>query len=124
MRKLLLVAVLALGGCAQIQTLEQVATASVTPTQALIAANAFNGAESGATGYLVYCKANLTTSQCSADNRRAVIKYTRAGRAARNQVETAIQSGSASVPSVIYNSLVAAVDNLKTTPAANYVGAQ
>lgn len=112
-----------LGGCSTIQTIEQVATASVSPTQALVAANAFDAAESGATGYLVYCKSNLTSPTCSADNRRAVIKYTRAGRAARNQIEAAI-SASSSVPSTVYNALVAAVTNLKSTPASTFTGAQ
>lgn len=112
-----------LGGCSTIQTIEQVATASVSPTQALVAANAFDAAESGATGYLVYCKSNLTSPTCSIDNRRAVIKYTRAGRAARNQIEAAI-SASSSVPSTVYNALVAAVTNLKSTPASTFTGAQ
>lgn len=124
MKKFLIIPILLLfTACAQLQTLEMVATASVTPTQALIAANSFDAAESGATAYLVYCKTNLSTSACNAANRRAVIKYTRAGRAARNQVETYIQT-SASIPSAVYNSLVVAVTNLKSTPAANYVGAQ
>lgn len=114
---------LALVGCSTIQTLEQVAGAAVSPTQALVAANAFDAAESGATGYLVFCKANLASPTCSADNRRAVLKYTRAGRAARNQIETAISS-SATIPSTVYNALVAAVTNLKSTPASTFVGAQ
>lgn len=120
MKKLLFGAViaLALGGCSTLQTLQQVAGTAVTPTQALVAANAFDAAESGATAYLVYCKTNLTTAACSATNRRAVISYTRAGRAARNQIETAIQTSS-SVPATVYNALVAAVTNLKATPAAN-----
>ena len=125
MRKisLVLVVALGLGGCAQLQTITQVVTATVSPTQAIVAANAFDAAESGATAYLVYCRSNLSTANCSADNRRAVIKYTRAGRAARNQIETTINSG-ASVPSTIYNTLVAAVTNLRSTPASAYAGAQ
>lgn len=125
MKRLALAAVLALalGGCSTLQTLTAVTTASVTPTQAIVAANAFDAAESGATAYLVYCKSNLSTAQCSAANRRSVIRYTRAGRAARNQIETAIQTQT-SVPAALYNSLVAAVDNLKATPAASYTGAQ
>lgn len=123
MKGLVLVLVLALGGCNSLVVLRQISTASVTPAQALVAANAFDAAEAGATAYLVYCKSSLGTPACSAGNRRNVIKYTRAGRAARNQIETAIQTQS-SVPGVLYNSLVAAVNNLKTTPAANYVGGQ
>jgi hypothetical protein len=118
MKKLALVLALVLGGCSTIQTLQQVAGTAVTPTQALVAANAFDAAESAATAYLVYCRTNLTTPACSAGNRRSVISYTRAGRAARNQIETAI-STSSSVPATLYNALVAAVTNLKATPAAN-----
>lgn len=126
MKKLLQIGALSLmlGGCAQLQTFEQVVTSTVSPTQALVAANAFDAAESGATAYLVYCKANLSASSCAPANRRAVIRYTRAGRAARNQIEQVIQGGSASVPAVAYNALVTAVTNLKATPASNYVGAQ
>ena len=42
----------------------------------------------------------------------------------RNQIETTIQSGGTSVPAAVYNALVAAVTNLRATPAANYTGAQ
>src|SRR5574343_631090 len=121
MRKLLLVGLLAvgLGGCAQLQALQALTGTTVTPTQAIVAANAFNAAEAGATGYLTFCKSNLTTPACSADNRRAVIKYTRAGRAARVQIETYIQT-STSIPVAVYNSMVAAVNDLKATPVINY----
>ena len=98
MKKLVLIAALTLGGCSTIQTLQQVAGTAVTPTQALVAANAFDAAESAATAYLVYCKSNLTTAACSA--------------------ATAISS-SATIPATLYNALVAAVTNLKATPAAN-----
>lgn len=118
MKKIILLLALALGGCSTIQTLQQVAGTAVTPTQALVASNAFDAAESAATAYLVYCKSNLTTAACTAGNRRSVIQYTRAGRAARNQIETAIQTSS-TIPATVYNALVAAVTNLKATPAAN-----
>ncbi len=118
MKKLLLITALFLGGCSTLQTLTAVTTATVTPTQALVAANAFDAIESSATAYLVYCKANLSSAVCSAPNRRSVISYTRAGRAARNQIETAIQTQT-SIPSAVYKSLVAAVTNLKATPAVN-----
>lgn len=118
MKKLALIIALALGGCSTLTTLQQVAGTAVTPTQALVAANAFDAAESAATAYLVYCKSNLSNANCSVSNRSAVISYTRAGRAARNQIETAI-STSSTIPATLYNALVAAVTNLKATPAAN-----
>lgn len=113
-----------LGACAQLQTLTQVASASVTPTEAIVAANAFDAIKAGATGFLTYCVSNQTSPACSATNRRNVISYTRSGTAARNQIETYISTGGTSVPSALYNTLVAAVTNLKASPAANYTGAQ
>jgi hypothetical protein len=118
-----LTAALALGACAQLGELQVAVGTSVSPTQALVAANAFNAAESGATAYLVFCKTNLTTAPCSAGNRRNVITYVRAGRAARNQIETYV-STSSSVPVAIYNVMIAAVSNLRASPASAYTGAQ
>ena len=116
--------VLYLGACAQIQAIETAATATVTPTQAIVAANAFDAVKSGATAFLTYCSQTPADSTCNATNRRNVIAYTRSGTAARNQIETYISSGGISVPSALYNTLVAAVTNLKASPAANYTGAQ
>lgn len=125
MKRLILIAALglSLAGCATITALQQVAGTAVTPTQALLAANAFDAIESGATAFLVYCKSMPSAATCSAANRREVIKDTRAGRAARNQIETYIQS-SATIPAAIYNTLVAAVTSLRASPAASYAGAQ
>jgi len=119
----LLVVGLALSGCAEFDTLTTAITSSVTPTEAIVAANAFDAAESGATAYLVYCKSNKTDANCSSTNRRSVISYTRQGRAARNQVETYVQS-STTIPSAIYNTLITATTSLKSSPAASYTGAQ
>src|ERR1700761_3520745 len=105
---------LSLAGCAQLQQLATVATATVTPTEAIVAANSYDAIEAGATAFLTFCKSNPSNTNCIAGNRRNVISYTRSGRAARNQIETYIQSSS-SIPSAIYNTLVTAVNNLKTT---------
>lgn len=121
MKKILILSVLLLGGCAQLQTLELAATSTVTPTQAILAANAYDAIEAGGQGFLTFCASNRTNINCSADNRRSVIKYTRVGRQARNQVETYIQT-STSIPAAIYNAMITATSNLKTTPAANYLG--
>lgn len=115
---------LGLGGCSTLSEIQLAVTSSVTPTQAIVAANAFDAIESGATAFLTFCKANANTdASCIAGNRRNVIQYTRAGRAARNQMETYVQSSS-SIPAAIYNTVITAVTNLKATPAANYAGAQ
>src|SRR6266403_2033417 len=117
MKKLLiLVLALSLGACANLKTAYQVITeASVSPTQIVVAANAFDALEGTATQYLVYCKANLSTPICSADNRRSVIKYVRSGRAARNQLETYVAAGNAG-PSSLYNTLIAAINSLNLSP--------
>ncbi len=71
MKKLLVLALaLTLGACANLKTAYQVITeASVSPTQIIVAANAFDALEGTATQYLVYCKANLTTAICSASSK-------------------------------------------------------
>ena len=118
MRKLLCIAsFVVLAGCAQVTTAYKLITdTTVTPAVLLTAANSFDILEGTATQYLVYCKTNLTTTACSASNRRTVIKYVRSGRAARNQAETYISSQT-NAPSAIYNTLVAAINNLNTSPA-------
>lgn len=130
MRKYLAVSLvlgsLALGGCAselqKLHTFYNVVTqTTVPPNTIIVAANSFDALEATATQYLSYCKANLSTSACSAANRRTVIKAVRAGRAARNQLETYVTSNTAA-PSAIYNALVAAINTL-TTSAASTVGA-
>lgn len=112
-----------LGGCAGLTALTTASTTTVTAQQAITAANTFNAIESTATGYLVYCKPNPTASACASANRQSVITAVRAGRQARNQIETSLQSG-ASIASTVYNSLVAAVTTLQSSPVTTYSGAQ
>lgn len=120
MKRLFLVLTLAFGlsGCAALQQLESVYTdisgSTISPQNVYIAVNAFDAAKATATNYFVYCKANLATAVCSADNRRAVIKYVKAGTAARNQLETYLIAGTAA-PAQIYQTLMAAVSSLKAS---------
>lgn len=122
MKKIISAVIIAtsLAGCAgELSRLRAVYTivteATVSPQAVLVAANAFNAIEGTATQYLIYCKSNLSTSVCSASNRRGVIKYVRTGRAARNQLESSIETNS-SAPSAIYNTLVAAINFLNSSP--------
>ena len=121
MKKLIvLVLALALGGCAtelaKFKEVYSLATTTTVPPSVLIAAaNSFDIAEGTATNYLVYCKAHRAEAACGADNLRAVIKYTRTGRAARNQAETYISTNT-NAPSAIYTTIVAAVNQLNSTP--------
>jgi hypothetical protein len=127
---LALVAVTA-GGCAgELQkfksAVSMVTGTTVAPTTIIVAANAFNGVKATATNYLRYCKTNLSRSECSANNRRNVIKYVRAGTAARNQLETYLTTNS-DAPATIYNALIAAYQALSDptqTPVTTVGAAQ
>ena len=116
MKKLLFIALLALplGACASLQTTWSTITgASVSPTQIIVAANAFDAGESSATQYLLYCKAaSPAPSYCGLATRQAVIRAVRSGRAVRNQLEPYIVSGTAG-PSALYNTLVTAVTSMQ-----------
>lgn len=117
MKRFIALALLAvsLGGCATLQTDWAIVTgASVSPTQIIIAANAFDAATATATQYLLYCKATTPApSYCALASRQAVVAGVRAGRAARIQLEPYIVSGTAG-PSAIYNTLIAVVSQLQT----------
>lgn len=117
MKKFLLLAFLALplGACATLQTGWSIITGTtVSPTQIIVAANAFDAGEASATQYLLYCKATVPApSYCALATRQAVVKAVRAGRVARAQLEPYITSGIAG-PSAIYNTLVATVTALQT----------
>ena len=106
---------LSLGGCATVQRDWAIITgATVSPTQIVVAANAFDAGEASATQYLLYCKATTPLpSYCALATRKTVISAVRAGRAARNQLEPYIVSGSAG-PVALYNTLIAAVSSLQT----------
>lgn len=117
----LLVAALALSGCAALQTLEglynDVSGTSIPPDKVYILAESFDAAKIGASKYFTYCRTHLTTSPCSADNRRIVLKAIRAGTPARDQLEVYLKAGT-SAPVQIYNTLLAAVGALKSSVIA------
>ena len=117
MRKILVAALLALslGGCATFQKDWAIITGtSVSPTQIIVAANAYDAAEATATQYLLFCKAATPVpSYCALATRQAVVSAVRAGRAARSQLEPYVVSGTAG-PAAIYNTLVAVVTQLQT----------
>lgn len=120
MKKLIAIVLLAasLGGCAgtlgKLETAWEVATStSVTPTQIIIAGNAFDAAEVGAAGYLTYCKTNTNPQpQCALVTRKRVVSSVRAGRAARNALEPYVVAGKAG-PIVVYNALIEAISAVK-----------
>jgi len=132
MRKLLVIAALALslGACAQVQKVLDEAkgiydfatTATVSAAQAGIVANAYDALKATATNYANYCiTQKFPQPLCSAANRRAVIKGVRSGDAARAQIELSITTGQPVVAS-LYNTLVAAIQALQTTPISTVKG--
>lgn len=121
MKRILLVLSLslALAGCATLQTTWNVLTGvSASPTQILVAANAYDAGEASATQYLLYCKANPVVSYCARATRVAVISAVRAGRVTRNQLEPYIVSGTAG-PVALYNALIATVTALQSQIPTN-----
>ena len=121
MKKLLFAVSLALslGGCANLQTAWQMITsASVSPTQIIVAGNAFDAAEASATQYLLFCKVNPVMKVCDLTTRKTVVAAVRAGRTARNGLEPYIVSGTAG-PSALFNTMVASINTLQAQlPAA------
>ena len=122
MKKLLLVIPLALmlGACASLTTAWNVVTGvSVSPTQIIVAANAFDAGEASATQYLLYCRATTPApSYCALKTRQTVVSAVRAGRVARNQLEPYIVSGTAG-PAAVYNTLIATVQALQAEIPTN-----
>jgi hypothetical protein len=116
MKKFLLIIPLALslGACASLQTTWSMITgASASPTQIIVAANAFDAGEASATQYLLYCKQAVPApSYCALATRRSLVSAVRAGRVARNALEPYVVSGTAG-PAALYNTLVAAVTTLQ-----------
>jgi len=114
-RRLLIFPLLfALGACASLQTAWNVVTGTeVSATQILVAANAFDAGEAGATQYLLFCKATVPPpSYCALKTRQTVVAAVRAGRVARTQLEPYIVSGAAG-PAALYNTLVATITTLQ-----------
>jgi hypothetical protein len=114
---LAVLAAVTLGGCAGLQTIYTAATsATVSPGQVVIAANAFDALKATAVNYANYCVAQkFPQPTCSATNRRSVIKAVNAGTAARVQLEASINTGQSAL-STVYNTLVAAVNTLTASP--------
>lgn len=110
---------LSLGACSTLNTLQQVATATVPASVVIPAANTFDILKGTATNYGRYCiQGKFVDAICSAGNRRLVIKFVRSGTSARNQLEDSVQNGTPAAASV-YNLLVSAVQGLQGTPAAS-----
>lgn len=111
-------ALLAVGGCSTLATVQQVATATVPPEVVMPAANTFNILKGGATNYGRYCiQEKMAPAICNAGSRRAVIKAVRVGTGARDRMMANYESDTP-VASSVYNLVVGAIGDLKNSPAA------
>lgn len=112
-------ALLALGGCSTLATVQQVATAEVPASVVIPAANTFNILKGGAISYGRYCiQEKMVPAICEAGIRRNVIKAVRVGTGARDRMVASVESGQPAASSV-YNLMVGAIDDLKASPAAS-----
>lgn len=112
---------LMLAGCAStIQNLEgvfnTVSTATVDPKWVNIALNTYYPLKGAATGYATYCiQHQFPQPACSAANRRAVIRFVKAGDGAAASLAPALSSGEPLLATT-YNTLVGAINSLKAAP--------
>ena len=122
-----LLAVSLLAGCANLSRNIDIATGVYTfatkttvPASVVVpVANSFNILKAGATNYGRYCiQQKMKPWACDATFRRNVIRAVRMGTDARNQMTGSLERGDPAAASV-YNLLVSAVNQLKSSPAAN-----
>lgn len=98
-----------LGGCSGLTNAINVVTGtSVTPSQAYIAANAFDAVEATATTYLQLpaCATGASAVCRTASAVNSIVPAIRIGRIARNSLEAAVNAGGGAPVSVsLYNAL-------------------
>lgn len=129
MKKFLVLPLLAvvLAGCASLQQKIDVATGvyktateTTVPADVVIpTATTFGILKAAAKNFGAYCiQKKMVPAICSAATRRIVIKAVSAGTRARDQMEASVDAGQPALAS-IYNVLVAAVNDLKASPASS-----
>lgn len=117
---------LSLGGCQQwtnlLGTINSASTTTVSPIDVNIAINSYEALKATAVGYANSCiKLAFPRPVCSAANRRAVIRYIKAGDGAVAVLVPAL-NGSAPLLSTTYNALIAASAGLKAAPITQVQG--
>jgi len=116
-RILALLVLISLAGCAEIRNAYDVVTgANVSPAVVQVAVNSFDALEATATNYLKLPRCNGKNGPICRDPgaTAAIIPAVRAGRVARNNLETFIQQNPGQLgPSGLYNALQAASSTLQ-----------
>lgn len=102
--------------CSAINTLTSPA---LTPTQVIVAANAFDALEASAANYLALPTCPINAPVCkTAAGVRAIVPAIRAGRAARSTLEAAVNSGGSMSLSVsTFTTLKTAITTLQAMMA-------
>lgn len=129
-------AAVALGGCAaevakfkaEIATASQIytlATTATVPAEVVRpAANAFDILKGTAANFAQYCNDNNETPVgCDVDTRRKISMAVKAGTSARVQLRASLKTGQPAL-STVYNLMVNALNDLKSTPVATFTGAK
>jgi hypothetical protein len=114
--------------CSKIQTanavydtIAQPASNPVPADAVILIGNSFDVLKAGAVAFARYCVANkMTPALCSVDNRRVVSQAVKAGTAARNTAEYAVNTGQP-VSTGVYNAIANAVASLQSSPATSFV---
>lgn len=124
MRKIITAAciLMALSGCAKLETVYTAATTSTVPAKSIyVAANAFNVVETAATGYVTYCTPNPTPSGCNdAVIQNDIIPTINKGVTARKTLTAFLAAHPGALgDSGVYSALVTATSTLQTLLAAN-----
>lgn len=130
---LALVAAVTLGGCATFGNIPKdvlnvwnVATGvSVSPAAVIVAANTFDALEASATNYLRLPKCSAVSGPvCRApEAARAIIKAIRAGRPARNQLETFLRTHPGELgPQGLYDALTTTAQTVQAIFAQYQIG--
>ena len=120
MRKLLLaLPLVALSGCAQLQTLETVATGTVSANNVYLAGNAFAVAQATATQYLKLPTCPAATGVCKTQaGVNAVVPAIRAAYTAVTAMNNAANGGATAVPVSVYATATTAISALQAAITA------
>lgn len=126
MKKLLLVLVLVLGGCTNLQNFWDTGVAAVTtvsPSAIFIARNSFDAVEVTATNYIVYCKVHPRVTGCSKAAIATLIPAVRSGRIARTNLAQWQRNNPPGTwgPASLYNALTSATATLQQIQAQYHV---
>lgn len=119
MKKILILALLGLSGCAALTSTISPGAANVSGQIAIVAANTYDAIEATATNYIRYCTPTPKPVGCNVVAIQKYVPAVRSGRYARNAVEQFVKANPAgtAVPIALYNGLTTATSTLQSIEA-------